>query len=240
MSRPIDRVITWSEDRPPVSARCYRAADETPPRAVLLLAHGAGAGFTHPFMVTFGERLSALGIDVVTFNFPYMEAGRRLPDPGPLLESCYLGVLADVRRWENLGAHTVFLGGKSLGGRMASHVAAFHAERAGPLGGVVLLGYPLHPPRRPHQRRDAHLGAIAVPMLFVQGSRDGFGTPDELRPVLASLRARADLAIVDGGDHSFVVPRSHGVSQEQVLAGAAARIARWIQAVSRSGSTCFG
>jgi predicted alpha/beta-hydrolase family hydrolase len=116
-------------------------------------------------------------------------------------------------------------------------VAAFHAERAGPLGGLVLLGYPLHPPRRPQQRRDAHLPAVGVPMLFVQGSRDAFGTPDELRQVLSSLPVRADLVVVDGGDHSFVVRRSRGESQDQVLTGAADRVARWIAGEARVDAT---
>jgi predicted alpha/beta-hydrolase family hydrolase len=230
MPAPVERSVTWSEGGRPVSTRFYRASRERSVAATLVLAHGAGAGLTHPFMVAFGEYLSARGVDVVTFNFPYMEAGRRVPDPAAILESCYLGVLGHVRRWKGLDAQPLLLGGKSLGGRMASHVAAYHAERAAPLSGLVFLGYPLHPPQRPQQRRDAHLGAIDVPMLFVQGSRDPFGTPDELRSLCASLRAPADLVFVEEGDHSLVVPRRLGVSREEVLTAAADSIAGWVRA----------
>ena len=196
--------------------------------ATLVLAHGAGAGIEHPFMVTFGEYLSARGIDVVTFNFPYMEAGRRLPDPAATLEACYVRVLAELRHHAGVGRQPLFAGGKSLGGRIATHVAAQHADRVASLRGIVCLGYPLHPPGRPERRRDVHLAAIRVPMLVVQGSRDPFGSPDELRPLLAALPSSADLVVVEEGDHSFGVPKRMGLARGDVLAGAADAIASWI------------
>ena len=125
---------------------------------------------------------------------------------------------------------------------MASHVAAHHADAAGALVGLVFLGYPLHPPAQPATRRDAHLPLIRVPMIFVQGSRDAFGTPDELRPVLATLAADAELHVVDGADHGFAVPRrgaQHAVAQAgsgargaagDVLTGAWDAVARWVGA----------
>lgn len=191
-----------------VGAIDYPAAAE--PEAVLdatlILAHGAGAPQTHPFMTAFARGLSSRGVGVVTFNFPYMERRRRAPDPAPRLESCYRTVIAAVRERRPGAGHRLLAGGKSMGGRIASQVVAGNS-RAGVTPGVdglVFLGYPLHPPGRPDKLRSAHLPFVSVPMLFVQGSRDAFGTPDELRPTLADCAA-AELFVVDGGDHSFRV-----------------------------------
>ncbi len=173
--------------------------------AALILAHGAGAGQRSPFLVSFADALAALGLDVVTFNFLYTEQGRRLPDRGPALEACYRAVVDTVRNEVDSARHVLFIGGKSMGGRIATQLAA--ADRGLPIGGLVLLGYPLHPPERPDQRRDAHLPAVGRPMLFVQGSRDAFGTPSELAPVLGSLSPAPTLHVVEGGDHSLKVLR---------------------------------
>ena len=175
------------------------------PAATVILAHGAGAPQAHPFMVRAAEALAARRLAVVTFDFPYAAAGRRLPDKAPVLERAFLDVIAWARTRDDL-PRPLAIGGKSMGGRMASHVAAHHADAAGALVGLVFLGYPLHPPAQPARRRDAHLPLIRVPMIFVQGSRDAFGTPDELRPVLAALAADAELHVVDGADHGFAVP----------------------------------
>ena len=212
-----------------VSARHYVAGEQPRDPLALILAHGAGAGQRHPFMVGFATNLAARGIDVVTFNFPYMEARRRVPDRAPVLEQAYLAVVGDTRQRVRAEARSLFIGGKSMGGRMASHVAAHHAEAAGPLEGLVFLGYPLHPPGRPDQPRDAHLPRIVAPMLFVQGSRDAFGTPDELRPVLARVSAPVDLVVVEGGDHSFAVPRGSARSRGEVLDGIYDRVAAWMR-----------
>jgi len=223
-----------------VSARCYAARAGVGRPTALVLGHGAGAGHLHPFMVGFGTNLAARGIDVVTFNFPYVEAKRRVPDRAPVLEQAWLAVIADTRRRVPSAAGALFIGGKSMGGRMASHVAAHHAEAAGPLAGLVFLGYPLHPPGRPDQMRDAHLPAIAVPMLFVQGSRDAFGTPEELRPVMARVSAATDLVVVEGGDHSFGTrsPRPAGLGNDrrrsgEVLEEIYDRVAAWVGGVRR-------
>jgi predicted alpha/beta-hydrolase family hydrolase len=171
--------------------------------AALMLAHGAGAGQRSPWIVGFARALSSLGLDMVTFNFLYTEQHRRLPDRKPLLESCYLAVIDVVRRDLDSAREALIIGGKSMGGRIATQIAA--ADPGLDVKGLVLLGYPLHPPGRPDQRRDAHLPAVGRPMLFVQGSRDAFGTPIELAPVLAALTGRATLHTVEGGDHSFTV-----------------------------------
>lgn len=184
--------------------------------AALILAHGAGAGQFHPFMVSYAKALAAGGLDVVTFNFGYMEQKRRIPDPAPVLEARYREVIDIVLREVPSAQRALFIGGKSMGGRMATHVAAADHDLPSfaTIRGLILLGYPLHPPGRPEKRRDAHLPNLGRPALFVQGSRDTFGTPDELRPVLATITPTPTLHVVDGGDHSFKVRGRSDVDAE--------------------------
>jgi len=157
----------------------------------------------------------------VRFNFPYTERGDRAPDRAPVLEACYRAVLAQVRA--DLGGDRLVIGGKSMGGRMASHLAA-----AGePLDGLVFLGYPLHPAGRPQQLRDAHLPRIAVPMLFLTGTRDALCPLDTLRPILARL-PQATLHVVDDGDHSFAVRKKSGRTAEMVLDELADATLAWL------------
>ena len=170
----------------------------------LVLAHGAGAGHLHPFMVAFGRALSARGIDVVTFNFAYMQQGRKAPDRAPVLEATFRSVIDRMRADSTLRQARLFIGGKSMGGRMATHLAAQGLDG---LRGVVALGYPLHPPGKPEQPRTAHLPDITVPVLIVQGERDNFGTPAELTPVVETMRAPVTLHAVPGGDHSLAASR---------------------------------
>src|SRR5206468_8402604 len=140
-----------------------------------------------------------LGLDVVTFNFPYIEQRRKIPDRAPVLEECYRDVIAAAGNELGSARRLLCIGGKSMGGRIATQVAA--ADASLPVAGLVLLGYPLHPPGRPLQRRDKHLPAIRRPMLFVQGTRDAFGTPGELTPILQSLEPEPMLYEVAQGDH---------------------------------------
>jgi len=195
-------------------------------KSVLVLGHGAGAGERHPFMVAFGRGLAAAGIDVVTFNFPYMDQKRKVPDKAPVLEEHFRSVVETARDGD-LKDRRLFIGGKSMGGRIATHLAA-QGDVDG-LKGVLALGYPLHPPGRPDQPRTAHLPSIKVPVLIVQGERDTFGTPAELEPVLKTMRAPVTLHVVDGGDHSLKV---RGRSSEQVYAPVLAVIVEWVR---RSG-----
>ena len=206
------------------TALVYRA--DHPRGAALVLGHGAGAGQNSAFIVNFAEALSALGLDVVTFNFPYIEQRRRIPDRAPVLEGCFRSVIDAVAREIASGAARLFIGGKSMGGRIATQVAA--ADRDRRLEGLVLLGYPLHPPGRPGERRDKHLGSIGRPMLFVQGSRDAFGTPAELAPALNGLDPPSTLHVVDGGDHSFKLARGDRSAQADVYAGVQRVIAGWV------------
>jgi len=217
----------------PVTARRYRGG--LSPLATLVLAHGAGAGQSSEFMVGIAAGLASRGLDVVTFNFPFTERGKRLPDPQPVLEACYRAVLADVAANRDGGALPLFIGGKSLGGRMASHVAAardIDEAVAGPwwdlLRGLVFLGYPLHPPGKPQQVRVSHLPHIIHPMLVVQGAKDAFGTPAELRLFFDVLPAASEIYTVEQGNHSLEVPKRSGLSQAAVFASAQDRIVAWI------------
>lgn len=193
--------------------------------ATLILAHGAGAGSSHPWMVRYAEGLVARGVHVVTFDFPYVVAGKKAPDPAPRLEAAYREVVAEVRAEKKLAGCKLFLGGKSMGGRMASHLAA----KGEGCDGLVFFGYPLHPPAKPAQRRDAHLPKITAPMLFVQGARDAFGTEAEMVPLVAMLGKRATLHVVPWGDHSLAVPKKSGKTADEVDASVLDAVAAWMR-----------
>jgi predicted alpha/beta-hydrolase family hydrolase len=196
------------------------------PAAALLLAHGAGAGPQSPFMVSTARAIAARGIIAGTFDFPYMAARRKVPDPAAVLEEAWRAAVASARGMEAFRDLPLFVGGKSMGGRIASQAEAAEALH---VAGLIFLGYPLHPPGKPQQRRDAHLPSITAPMLFVQGSRDAFGTAEEIRDLLPRL-PRAELHVVEGGDHSFKVPKTGGTSQARVNEEINDRIVAFIRA----------
>jgi uncharacterized protein len=198
----------------------------TTPVAALLLAHGAGAGQRSAFMVETGRSIARRGVLTATFDFPYIAEGRKVPDKGPVLEDAWRRVIDEARSRPEFAGLPLFIGGKSMGGRIASQAAA-----AGPLpiSGLIYLGYPLHPPGKPAARRDRHLPAITVPMLFVQGSKDAFGTADEIRELLPRLNPATELHVVDGGDHSFKVPARGGKTQAAVLEDIFDQVVRFIQ-----------
>lgn len=207
-------------------------ADAEPLGATLVLAHGAGAGQQSTFMIAFARSLSMRGADVVTFNFPYIEQHRRIPDRGPVLEACFRAVIARVRDEVPSARDALFIGGKSMGGRIATQAVA--ADASLPVIGIVLLGYPLHPPGRLDQLRDKHLPAVRRPMLFVQGTRDAFGTPAELTPILEGLSPHPTLHAVDGGDHSFKMSRRDPAAQEAVYATVQEAMIAWMKAIKAS------
>jgi predicted alpha/beta-hydrolase family hydrolase len=214
-----------------VTAIVYPAAGGNRAGVSLILAHGAGANQTSAFMVRFATALAARGIDTVTFNFLYSEARRRLPDKNDKLEACWRKMIAawhEGKLGKSVAADELFIGGKSMGGRIASQVAAAPSS-SHDIAGVVLLGYPLHPPGQPEKLRTKHLPAIRAPMLLVQGSRDAFGTPEELRPFLARLTAPTELYVVEGGDHSYKVPKRAVPSQEHVHELIVAEVERWLR-----------
>jgi hypothetical protein len=187
----------------PTSATCY--ASEKASDAALLLAHGAGAGQHHKFMIGVAEALAARGVDVVTFDFPYMHARRGAPDRAPVLEAAFEHVLAwTTERARARGRTRVFIGGKSMGGRMATHLGA----RGVPgIAGIVALGYPLRPPGKSGNERAAHLPQIKVPLLIVQGTRDSFGSDGDVREAVKEMTPQPTIVAVEGGDHSFAVRR---------------------------------
>jgi uncharacterized protein len=215
-----------------VTALFYPAAARDRAGVTLILAPGAGAAQTSAFIVNFATGLAARGIDTVTFNFLYSEQGRRIPDPNDRLEACWRAVIAAVRERMKPGRDKLAIGGKSMGGRIASQVAA---AGIGGLTGLVLLGYPLHPPGRPDRLRVSHLTQITASILFVQGARDAFGTADELRPIITQLDPDppADLYVVEGGDHSFKVPKRSGIQQEDVYRAIQDQIATWLRRAVR-------
>ena len=208
----------------------YRAAGSKEAGATLLLGHGAGADQSSTFMVRFAEGLSDRGIDAATFNFLYTEHGRGTPDRNDKLEACYASAVNAVRQIESIGGNLLLIGGKSMGGRIASQVASAGVSD---LAGLVFLGYPLHPPGKPQQLRSNHLARIQEPMLFAQGTRDSFGSPDELRSIIKELGLQAAVCEVEGGDHSFKVPKKGPVSQDEVYDRVMDEIAGWIRRLRR-------
>jgi predicted alpha/beta-hydrolase family hydrolase len=173
------------------------------PFGTLVLAHGAGAGMEHPFMSGFTRGLNNDGVATLRFNFPYREAGRKFPDRPPAAIAAWRAAMDEATRQAQAHGDTgpVWAAGKSFGGRMASMAVAEGMDAAG----LVYLGYPLHPPGKPEKLRDEHLYGITLPMLFLQGTRDTFATPDLLEGVVSRIGPTAVLDWIDGGDHSFAV-----------------------------------
>ena len=204
----------------PVSALLQR-----PRQAELLyvLGHGAGAGMRHPFLVGVADALGAVGVATFRYQFPYMEEGRRSPDPPHVAEATVRSaVMAAVRAAPEL---PLIAGGKSFGGRMTSSAAA---KRPFPgVRGLAFLGFPLHPPNRPADTRAAHLSDVQLPMLFLQGTRDDLADLALMRGVCERLGARATLHVVDEADHSFHVPKRSGRSAEDVVLALAQTLAAW-------------
>jgi predicted alpha/beta-hydrolase family hydrolase len=210
-----------------VTAIDYPAA--APALAHLVLAHGAGTDQRHRVMVALARGIAAEGVGVTTFNFPYAEQRRRSPDRTPVLLETWRAVVDDTGARIGRSVRLV-IGGKSMGGRMASMALAEPETPAfAQVSGLVLLGYPLHPPGKPEQLRTAHLPQIRVPVLLVHGTRDAFGTRQEVEPVFASLATRVDFEFIEGGDHGFAVPKSQGRDEAAVLSAISTRVASWVR-----------
>jgi len=175
-------------------------------RAVLVLAHGAGSDHRAALLAHLAKQLPAHGIAVARFDFGYRAAGKKLPSPMPTLVPEWEAVVRAVH--ERGRGVPIFVGGKSMGGRAATHLAAERTTDGAALRGVVLLGYPLHPAGKPEKLRDAHLPSVTVPMLFVSGTRDELCDLALFRPVLARCGDRATLHVIDDGDHGLEVRRT--------------------------------
>jgi predicted alpha/beta-hydrolase family hydrolase len=207
-----------------VSAGVCLAASHRPGRTpVVILAHGAGTDRTHPGLTSIQRGLADAGWSAVVFNFPYREAGRRIPDARPALERCWHAVISAVRSEPRLAPPWVVIGGRSMGGRIAAHVAAHGAGARG----LVFLGFPLHRAGRPGTERAAPLRSIEAPMLFVQGTRDALADPGLLRAVLRDL-PRATLHEVADADHGFRVPRRSGRDEASVRGEIVRTIVDWL------------
>jgi uncharacterized protein len=199
-----------------------------PPRAtcLLVLAHGAGAGMRHPFMESLALELEERGVATLRYQFPYMEKKSRRPDPPAVLQAT---VRAAVRAAAAAAPDLPLIaGGKSMGGRMTS-LAAADAPLAG-VRGLVFFGFPLHPAGSPSDARGAHLPRVAVPLLFLQGTRDKLADLGLLRPLVEGI-PRATLKVFEGADHSFHVPKTSGRSDAEVLAAIAQTVADWAKAL---------
>ena len=199
------------------------------PRWLLVLAHGAGAGMTHPFMENLCNELSAAGVATFRYQFPYMEQHRRAPDPPSILAATVAAAVHAAK--EAAPGLPLLAGGKSMGGRMTSQAAAQH-----PLDGVqglVFFGFPLHPPDRPGTKRADHLAKVTIPMLFLQGTRDTFADLNLLRPICRKLGERATLHIIESADHSFRVLKSSKRTDADILRELAETTASWAETMGK-------
>jgi predicted alpha/beta-hydrolase family hydrolase len=197
-------------------------------RWLLVLAHGAGAGMTHPFMENLSDELSAVGVTTFRYQFPYMEQHRHVPDSPAVLTATVVAAVQAAR--EAAPDLPLLTGGKSMGGRMTSQAAAQH-----PLDGVrglVFVGFPLHPPNRPGTKRADHFARVTIPLLFLQGTRDTFADLKLLRPICAKLGPQATLHLIESADHSFHVLKSSKRTDAEVLRELAETTAAWADQIA--------
>lgn len=212
--------------RGPVSA-VFAFPDGRASATAVILAHGAGNDMHNPLLVAVQAGLARHGHPSVRFNFPYKQRGSRAPDPAPVLEACYRRIVDQVRR--EFGSSRLIIGGKSMGGRIASQIVAGGVEA----DGLLFLGYPLHPAGRPERLRVAHLAGIRAPMLFFAGTRDPLCDLSLLHGALADLTAPITLHVIEDGDHSFRVPKRSGRTEEEVHQEIIWACAAWLRGLVR-------
>jgi uncharacterized protein len=224
MTNDAEPVVVAVDDATRVSALLLAPAKA---RACYVLAHGAGAGMTHPFMAAVARELAERGVATLRYQFPYMEKGGKSPDPPKLAHATVRAAVAETAR--RLPKLPLIAGGKSFGGRMTSQ-----AQATTPLPtvrGLAFLGFPLHPAKQPSSERGKHLFEIEVPMLFLQGTRDALAMLNELEPLCAALGKRAVLNLFQDADHSFHVPARTGRKDPQVRSEMLDALTEWIDAV---------
>jgi predicted alpha/beta-hydrolase family hydrolase len=207
-----------------ISGLLVRPADAW---ALYVLAHGAGAGMRHRFMEGIAAALAERGIATLRYQFPYLEAGSRRPDPPGVLEATVRAAVSTAR--ECAPELPIVAGGKSLGGRMTSNAMARRPLEG--VRGLVFLGFPLHPARQPDVTRAEHLGRVEAPMLFLQGTRDDLADLGLIRSVCAGLGPRATLHVVEGGDHSFGVLKRSGRTAAAVMDELARTTTEWVRSL---------
>ncbi|MDP2955264.1 MAG: hypothetical protein Q8N53_02485 [Longimicrobiales bacterium] len=218
---PIEHRFLATPSAGEVSALFLRPADAA---ALYVFGHGAGAGMRHPFMDAAAQGLARRGIATLRYQFPYMEGGRKAPDPAPVLAKTVRSAVAEAHR---LAPDLPLLaGGKSMGGRMTSLAASQEALPG--VTGLAFFGFPLHAAGRPSADRGAHLAGVGLPMLFLQGTRDSLAELPLLRPLLAEVRPGPALHVVEGADHGFHVLKKSGRTDEDVLEDLCARLASWV------------
>ena len=224
MLAPVPQPITIRvSEAETVSALLHRPEHA---RACYVLAHGAGAGMNHPFMGSVSDGLAQRSIATLRYQFPFMERGSKRPDSPPLAHAT---VRAAVASASNLMPDLpLFAGGKSFGGRMTSQTQSEAALSR--VRGLVFLGFPLHPAKKPSQQRAAHLTRVDCPMLFLQGTRDELADIELIREVTEKLGERATLQLFADADHSFHVRARSGQTDQQVLASVLDAIVAWISA----------
>jgi predicted alpha/beta-hydrolase family hydrolase len=221
MTPKIEHITIKLEDATTVSGLLQAPSNA---RACYVLAHGAGAGMTHPFMAKVAAGLADRAIATLRYQFPYMEKRSRRPDPPAIAQAAVRAAASEAKRL--LPGCALFAGGKSFGGRMTSQ-----AQSATPLPGVrglVFLGFPLHPAGRPSHNRGEHLFEVRIPMLFLQGTRDALAMADQIEPLCRALGARATLDFFADADHSFHVPKRSGRHDEEVMTELLDTIAEWM------------
>jgi predicted alpha/beta-hydrolase family hydrolase len=197
-------------------------------RACFVLAHGAGAGMSHPFMEAVASGLAERDIATLRYQFPYMENGSKRPDAPAVAQAAVRAAVTEAARCCH--GLPLIAGGKSFGGRMTSQAQAT-AQLDG-VRGLAFLGFPLHPAGKPSTARAAHLSDIGIPMLFLQGTRDGLADLTLLRPVTKRLGAPASLHVVEGADHSFHVPARSGRNDREVMSEVLDALSAWITNLS--------
>ena len=211
-------------DRGNTSGILDKPASKTGQRAVIV-AHGAGNDMTTPLLAAFAAGLAEAGYPVLRFNFLYSDHGKKAPDRPDVLMDAWRAAYVALREIMGPGITTVTAAGKSLGGRMASMMIA---DGALDVDSLIFLGYPLHPMDDKEKLRDQHLYRIKVPMLFFEGTRDPLCDLDKLNPVLKKLQTPWELFTIEGGDHSFHVPKSFGLSNEEIFTRITAKSIDWL------------
>ncbi len=217
------------QGRGEVSALLSRPAKA---QRLLVLAHAAGAGMSHPFMEKLAGELANVGLATFRYQFPYMEERRRVPDAPAVLTATVLAAARAAA--EAVPGLPLLAGGKSMGGRMTSQAASQHHLDG--VQGLVFFGFPLHPPNRPGTKRADHLAKVTAPMLFLQGTRDTLADLNLLRPVCAKLGSRATLHIIETADHSFHVLKKSGRSDADILRELAETAASWAERIEDTPS----